>query len=633
MIAEVLNGKLAGMLAWVMVAVGFPSWSAELPEVFMPSAQVRPGMSAEGRTVFRGYEVERFPMEILGVERNARPGSNMILARVLDDRFEKHGIAAGMSGSPVYIDGKIIGAIAYGWSFSYQPICGITPIEDMWTVWESIGRPGLTEAAGRWTAEADPEKAPWDWSKAWEAYQGQPSSDPPRSENRRAGFRPTLPELEGLEGRLIPLGTPLFVSASSGRTLERVSAFFESRGFDVMGASTLAATLEGSAERAPEIEAGSALGVPLLRGDLVIGGVGTATYRRGDKVLGFGHPMFGLGGTSAPLAPAYIFGIMHSYQRSFKLGALGEPVGVIDQDRLFAIGGRFGRQARRIPIQVRVDGPAVSRPRDYGFSAWRHPDFLPTICVAAVEEAFAGSVATQGRLNAETDYRIRLGNGRVVEKHFATSSDRFVIAHATSRFMFDLFMLAQNPFREASIESIEMDVRVHPGLLEDQLISLRSDHAVYEPGEVVGLKARLHRWRGEEYEWTCEVPLPAHLRPGGYVIHLADAEGALRVERFARPGRFAPRDFDGVLRVIEAMGFSDDRLRVYLFEPAMGMDIDSAALGSLPDSVAGVLKETVPRQRMHPSVGRQLYAGVHSMSAPVFGSRSLVIQVKQHVTR
>src|SRR5690554_3189456 len=106
-----------------------------LPPEFMPSSEVRPGMIGEGRTVFRGFEVETFRAEILGVDHNAMPGSNMILARLEGPFLEQHGVVAGMSGSPVFINGRLIGAVAYGWSFSYVPICGITPIEDMWTVW------------------------------------------------------------------------------------------------------------------------------------------------------------------------------------------------------------------------------------------------------------------------------------------------------------------------------------------------------------------------------------------------------------------------------------------------------------------------------------------------------------------
>ena len=165
-----------------------------LPADFMPSSQVRPGMVGEGRTVFKGYKVEPFKVEILGVQHNNMAGSDMIVAKLSGQFLEKHGVVAGMSGSPVFINGKLIGAVAYGWSYAYAPYCGITPIEQMWTVWQSIGQPNLAEVheTGPTHVSADGGSYAWDWESAWKDYQQMLQGQKPGGgrETTSTGFRP-----------------------------------------------------------------------------------------------------------------------------------------------------------------------------------------------------------------------------------------------------------------------------------------------------------------------------------------------------------------------------------------------------------------------------------------------------------
>lgn len=624
----------------LLFAAARPSRAAEpLPSDFMPVSQIRPGMIGEGRTVFKGYKVEPFKVEILGIQHNSMAGCDMIVGKLEGQLLEKHGVVAGMSGSPVFIDGKLIGAVAYGWSYSYAPYCGITPIEQMWTVWRSIGQPSLAEArsGGSRIAGITGFAPAWDWENDWKQYrqmlQGKGSGGAGR-ESVSAGFRPELPELAHVKGEMRPVWSPMFCSGASPATNRLLRGFFASRGIELMGAGGVSGSGGGSSsdDPAPEMEHGSSVGVPILSGDLSLAGVGTVTYRKGDKMIAFGHPMFFKGGTSAPMAQAYIVGFMQSYERSFKMGDVRDVIGTIDQDRLFAIGGKLGEGPARVPITVQVNGPGASRPRTYNFSCWKNREFLPTMAAAAAQEAFSASVAESGDLTARIAYAVTLTDGRVVRKSFVQSDRGDLISNPVSSLLFDMFMLEENPFQEADIKAIDMTVSVEPGVHQDALVAARLVHASYRPGDRVTVLGRFRAWHGEDYERPFTLDLPRELPEGSYVIHLADANGALRIERANHPCTFAPRDFDGVVSLLQQNNIAENELRLYLFEPATDVNIDGHALDRLPFTMSSLIQNTAPVQTQHQSIGRELACQVHQTDGLLIGSQSLVVQVTNRIS-
>lgn len=606
-----------------------------LPDDCMPSDQIRPGMIGEGRTVFKGFKVETFKAEILGVQHNAMPGCNIILAKLESPWLEKHGVVAGMSGSPVYVNGKIIGAVAYGWSFAYQPYCGITPIEHMWSVWQSIGQPGLTEQSSHRAGSDAITSEPWDWQSAWKTFQqsldGGSSHQGLAGNSSAAGFQPDLPALAGVKEAMHPLWSPLYLSGASPKTEKMLHNFFAARGIELMGSGTLAGSGGGSSdEPAPPIENGSALGVPILSGDLSLSGIGTVTYRKGDKLIAFGHPMFFQGGIAAPMAQAYIFGFMQSYERSFKLGDVREVIGTIDQDRLFAIGGKIGAAPARVPITVQISGPGVSRPRTYHFSCWKSKDFLPMMSATATQEAFNASVSDGGELTADLNYHIILADGRTIEKHFHESSKGSLIDSPLSSLLFDMFLLSENPFHEANVRSIDVSMKVNPGIHQDAFIGARLEHTAYKAGDQAHVIGRFRPWRDQEYDRDFYFDLPKELRPGTYVLHLADSSGALRVEKANHPERFMPRDFNGIIQFVQQMAVADDELRLYLIEPSTDINLNGYAMGQIPSSTEMLIQNTAPPQLQLQTVGKLISSSTQRMPSAVFGTQSLMVQVVDH---
>jgi hypothetical protein len=603
-----------------------------IPDEFMPVSEIRPGMKGEGRTVFQGYEIETFDVEILGVEHNWFAGGDLILARASGRLLENHGIVAGMSGSPVYIDGKLIGAVAYGWTYAYKPYCGITPIEQMWTVFENIGRlprPAQRREAG---GRASVGREGWNWQAGWERYRAvfEGRAEPEESGLGGRGRRPTLPALANEEGELRPLATPIMISGASIQTERLLRRFFAMRGMEVLGAGTLAGSAGAGREPAPPIQAGSALGVPMLQGDLSVAGVGTVTWRRDDRLIAFGHPMNSEGSVDAPFAPAYTFGVMQSYSRSFKLSEVGEPVGTIDQDRIYAIGARLGATPSRVPISVRVGGPAAAIPRTYSFSAWEDRDLLPSLIVSAALESFVTSVSEAGKLTADTRYSILLGDGRRFERTIRASSEGLVVTDGLVTLLRDLYLLLQNPFAEADIAGIDVSIDVRAGYREEALLAVRTDRRDFTAGETVRMTATIRSWHADDYERAFEIALPPDLEPGVYVLHIVDTDGAERMDRLMTPGVYQPRGFEDVIELVRRPEQPSDRIRVALLEPALDLDLRGDVLRRLPSSIGAVIESTADPLEMNAAVGRLVTQTSFEARGPIYGSQTALIRVVDH---
>jgi hypothetical protein len=256
----------------------------------MPVSEVQPGMTGYAKTVARGTEIETFPVEILGVMKNSGPSGDLILARFSGPLIEQTGgIAQGMSGSPVYVDGKLLGAVAYGWSFTNSKVGMITPIEDMVKLWNV----------------------------------------PVREEIRPFNAR---------ESSLIPVNTPLMASGFDAVSMDWMKQKLPQYKFMPVDTATAA---EDS--QAMPLEAGSSVAAAFVNGDMKLGAIGTVTYVDKDQIVAFGHPFLKKGSINYFMHNAYIFTIVNNMASSFKLGSVGAEIGRIDS-------GPRRRHRRELPL-------------------------------------------------------------------------------------------------------------------------------------------------------------------------------------------------------------------------------------------------------------------------------------------
>src|SRR5436190_509724 len=355
----------------------------------MPLSQIQKGMRGYGETVFEGNRLEKFDVEILGVLRNIGPGQNLILARVDSPMVQRAGVIAGMSGSPVYIDGKVIGALAYSWQFAKEPVAGITPIEEMLKIADLGLRSGAAVVA------ATPRMS---GAEFLGAMANQKTND--LFEKLENGFASATPASSGVK----PIAVPLSMSSFAPETITRFSKYFDAMGFVAVpsGSSTSSSTAVASEG---EFHPGDAIGAVLLNGDFNVAATGTVTFVDGKRIYAFGHPFLDIGEVSFPMAKSEIITVMPSLASSFKFASTGKVVGAFRQDRSTGIMGMVGDNADMIPIDVTVDGSGLSQ--SYHVNIVRHSLLSPLILAMAADSVVANAQRAAGERTVMLESEIK----------------------------------------------------------------------------------------------------------------------------------------------------------------------------------------------------------------------------------
>src|SRR3954468_3297284 len=345
----------------------------------MSVADVRPGMAGIGRTVFDGTHVEEFKVRVIGVISNViGPQRNLILARLEGGPLASNRVIAGMSGSPVYIDGRLIGAVSYALgSFSKEPIAGITPIEEMTDATSFSGtRPVGARVKVEFPISRDGLVSAFRKALNW----NRPFAD--RADDARLVGVSSVAGLGGeIATMLRPIATPLVMSGFEPDVADTIGVAFRDQGFIPMAG--------GAGRRAGEmpydgpLKPGDAVGITFVDGDLDLGATGTVTHIDGDRVYAFGHPMYNLGPTEFPMTRAYVYTVLPSLFSSAKLSATGEVVGTFLQDRATAIAGKLGSGPRLLPVKLSLEAARGGR-RNFNFGVVRDPLFTPLMTYTAL---------------------------------------------------------------------------------------------------------------------------------------------------------------------------------------------------------------------------------------------------------
>ncbi|HYU36148.1 MAG TPA: SpoIVB peptidase S55 domain-containing protein, partial [Thermoanaerobaculia bacterium] len=461
------------------------------PAIAGPSAlptigidDLRPGQKGYGLSVFSGTEPERFDVEIVGVLRNAGPELNYILARLSGKGLETSGVASGMSGSPVFIDGKLAGAVAFSWPFSHDAIAGIMPIESM--------RKLSTLGGGIPPAVPPP---PVDLA---DLRAGRIPKDLLERELSRLQPKVGLDARAGVEWAIAGFG-------------ERSQALLQS----ALGSAVPAGRLAGGGA-SKDLALGSAVAAVLADGDFQMAAIGTVTDRYGDQVLAFGHPFLGLGPIRVPMATAEVLTVLSNSYSSFKISNLGQTVGAFEQDRKAGIQGRIGQTATMTPVTVRVAGVG-SKPREYHARIADVPMFAPMLIGSSVLAGLDSASYTAGAQSIDLDARFRLhghGDLRIRQSFDGDSAGTDVAAYVLSVAGY----LVQNPLEQVSFDEIEVDLKQSPQPRAATLVGANADRTVVRPGDTVGLNLDLVAWRGERFRRSMQLTLPEDLPAGRYSL-------------------------------------------------------------------------------------------------------------------
>ena len=548
----------------------------------MPLDEVKTGMTGVGITVFRGAEREEFAVEVLGVLTNVMgPQRDIIVARLTGGPLATTGVIQGMSGSPVYIDGRLVGAVSYSLgSFSTDAIAGITPIEEM----------VATDAAATVVARRTPARlrmplAEQNFAAVVRQTFGSVQAFAQQPNDVRAFGLPSS-EAGRLGTLLQPIATPLVLNGFAPELHAVWAAAFSAGGLatTVGGTMTAEAQLEVAGQ---PLQPGDTIGASLVRGDLTMAGTGTVTMVEDDRVYAFGHPFYNLGPIRFPMTRAHVTTLLPSLALSSKIAAIGQVLGTIDQDRSTGIYGSLGPGPKMIPIRMTLDEPGRDMQRTFSFEIIEDPLFSPILAYTTALSTFVTWTRNLGPRTYEVTSTVRLRDHANVgfDDIYTGNSASAVAAAAVANPVATLFA---NDFEP--VEILGLDVAV-TALEERQTATLERvwlDAVRPRAGDEVPLRILSRSHRGAELLESVMVKIPAHAS-GRLVIEVSDA-ATLAVQE-QQEGR-SPAEADSLDQLIRNLneGRRNNRIYVKLLRTDAGAVDRGEPLPSLPGSVLAVLE-------------------------------------------
>lgn len=572
--------RLIGLFATVGLALAVLATPAA-QTTFMPVSEVKAGMVGVGRTVFAGDKLEEFRANILGVLKNAvAPGRDLILAKLEGGPLANTGVIAGMSGSPVYIDNRLVGAVSYSLgSFAREPIAGITPIAEMVTAVRANGpRASSSEFDLAWPST--PEKVFAALGRVVER-----AAAPLRSPLRPSDVVGS-PSLADWAPRLRPIGAAMIATGftpdieSSLRQALPSDATLQRGDGDAGGGSSDAAQAPGSRSLRP----GDAVGVSLMRGDLEMGATGTVTHVDGTQVYAFGHPFLNLGPMSMPMTRAQVLTVIPSLDSSMKIATMGPVIGRMTQDRSTAVGGVLGSGPSELAVNLTLESQG-SAPRRLQFTVLHDQALTPLFAYVAILNSLITHQRQSGAMTIAASGSVTFDGLGVLPIDDMFSGDQAITLAAASA-MTPIGTMATNTFRAALPKSLDMTLRVSE--LEDYSIIERVWLDTVRPtvGGTHTLHVLLRHFRGSTEVVSLPVVMPSHVT-GPVTLMVTDGATLTTLEqKELRPA--TPQSLEALFARLRNAR-AGNRLYVRLLTSSPGTAVGGESLPALPPSVLAAL--------------------------------------------
>ena len=538
---------------------------------------LRPGMKGTASTVFSGTEPQDFGVEILGVLPGfPGPRQSAIIAKLSGENVEKTGVFAGMSGSPVYIDGKLVGAIAFSFPFSREPICGITPIKQMIDIFEK-GSMSQVQHAHEPRAVSFAQLAGTEWKATLpKPAISSTSLIAPASEGSR------LLPLMGQQ--ITAIATPLVFGGISQESLAMFAPQLMANGLlPVSGAGGSAGITPLAKATEKTLTPGTSVSVQLVRGDYSIAASGTVTFRDGDHIYAFGHPFLSLGASDMPMSETAVVTVIPNLNNSFKLSVPGAMMGSISQDRASGVFGQLGQAPKMIPVKINLH-TSRDRSETYSYEIANDSFLTPLLLnitvfntITSSERALGDSTITiKGAINVKGQEPIE------VDRRFSAANSPILAAGSVAG---PISSLLGSGFDDVQIEGVTLDISStdtkYAGTLER--IALNKTEA--RRGERIEIQAYVRTESGKQFVQRIPVQIPEDATPGQLLVFVGDG-GALQEGSAARA--FVPQDLGQLVKAINKVKKSD-RLYVKLFRITPGAVIGTSELPNLPPSVVATL--------------------------------------------
>lgn len=548
--------------------------TANKPSI-MPLSEVKEGMRGVAKTVFKGSKSEEFSVEILGIlPGGVGPHQDLIIGTLSGANALRTFVFAGMSGSPVYIDGKLVGAVSYSFPFSKEPICGITPIEQMISIFEKTPSPKAMSGQLRTYTSAELLADTW----------------------HPVGLRNVLSDavatgmaadsrVAAIAGQTFrPIATPMTFSGVSQSTLD---AF----GRELIAAGILpVAAAGGKAEISPlarsndkTLIGGDSIIVHLARGDVSIAAAGTVTLRDGDKIYAFGHPYFGLGATDLPMSESHVVTVVPNANNSFKLTVPDAMVGALTQDRATGIFGKLGQDPKMVPVKLTVTNSRGTVEK-YKFESAIDDFLTPLIVNIGVLNSLNANERTLGDTTVKLSGEIAVAGEKSVklERRFAGTQ---ASAFAGASVAVPLGALLKSSFDSLMVTGVTLDLSVMEGARAATIERLTTDRSVVHAGETINLKAFIRTDTGTTIVQNVPLTIPQGSGPGTISITVGD--GAALQEKSAAQ-QFVPRTAAELISNINGLK-RPDKVYVIAFRTSTGAIVGSSEMPNLPPTVLATL--------------------------------------------
>jgi hypothetical protein len=582
----------------------------------MPVDEVKAGMTGEGFTVFEGTRRDSFKVHVLGVLQNVTgPRRNLVLARLEGGPLATTGVIAGMSGSPVYIGGRLLGAVAFSLgSFSREPIAGITPIAEMIEATEvSTPRPPTQRAA-----------IPLPMSHEVMVAALRDALPRARPFAERAGDVRTVSGsgIDPFALSLRPVATPLSIAGFSGDARELLMQVFSDAGFVPVAVGAMASPPAPAPDE--PLLPGDAVGVSLVSGDLALGMTGTITQVDGDRVYAFGHPLLNLGPVRFPMTRSYVHTVLPSLLSSLKIASLGPVVGAIRQDRATAIAGTLGAAPPTVPLRISLESDRGPR---HTFSLQVADDqmYTPLLTYVSLLSVLQSYERESGAATFTVTGETRVkGHGPVALEDMFTGDTPSV--NAAAYVASPLNLLLRNDRAPVEIEGVDVTIRSTEQQRRATLERAWVDAVRVRPGHTVDLKVVTRGYRGEETLRTVPVDIPANARG---TLSLLVSDGSRLAQWEQREWRQAvdTQSVDQLIRVFNNTR-KNNRLYVRLIRPAPGAVVNGETLPALPPSVLAVLEADKSGGSFSPLRNAIVGAWEFPTDYAVVGSRLLTLNVE-----
>jgi len=560
----IMSRKNFRQLSLVLFLMFLFSGYLEAEVSIFPLSQIKAGMKGKGKTIFVGDKIEEFDVEVLGVLRNFQPKKDLILVKLTGGIIKNAGVIQGMSGSPVYIDDKLVGAVAYSvTTFSKEAIAGITPIKEMLAISQK------NETRSSFSARIPIKQ--------------YLTLDELFGINKDVFFTSSPAIIDGQN--LAPLNVPLVFSGFSSSAFKKAKPYFSELGFSPVNIGPSNQSLKEISPPNLTLREGDAVGVDLVIGDVSMSVIGTVTCVDGNKVLAFGHPLYNLGTVDYAMSKANVIAVVPSLSASFKIASSDMLVGRFTQDRNSGVFGELGKMPRLMPLNIKMQN-AKGEIKDFKVKIVKDKILTPFLVNVVVSGIMPVEERSIGDLTIDFSGEIYLENGRSVhlEDLFSGTFDTS-ITNLSNLLTAVVFFLTNNEFRDLDIHRIDITMRSSEEVKYSFLEKVWLDKYSVSPGERINIKIFTRNFRGQVELKEGSILAP-HLPSGSeFYLILADAMSMQRLElnQYKSQG-FVPRSLDQLIRILSNQR-KNNRIYCKIIARKPGLFLKGEEMPNLPPTM------------------------------------------------